>query len=87
MFVTQLCLLWASRDLAKYNTITLLIRSLGLVINKDKIKKIDISWLNPLRRDGHTYLARIQFFQYSSSIKDRKQHDARYLQEIDFYSV
>lgn len=60
MFVTQLCLLWASRDLAKYNTI-LLIRSLGLVINKNKIKKFDISWLNPLWRDGHTYLARIQF--------------------------
>lgn len=60
MFVTQLCLLWACRDLAKYNTI-LLIRSLGLVINKNKIKKFDISWLNPLRRDGHTYLARIQF--------------------------
>ena len=52
---------WACRDLAKYKTITLLIRSLGLVINKNKIKKFDISWLNPLRRDGHTYLARIQF--------------------------
>ena len=61
MFVTQLCLLWACRDLAKYNTITLLIRSLGLVINKNKIKKFDILWLNPLRRDGHTHLARIQF--------------------------
>lgn len=60
MFVTQLCLLWACRDLAKYNTI-LLIRSLGLVINKNKIKKFVISWLNPLRRDGHTYLAMIQF--------------------------
>lgn len=60
MFVTQLCLLWACRDLAKYNTI-LLIRSLGLVSNKNKIKKFVISWLNPLRRDGHTYLAMIQF--------------------------